>query len=168
MVDNTTLQNTNFLQPTGYKVVINRKKFANLEFFAQSISHPDVSMAPAVTPFRQVDAFQPGDKLEYSELTIMAILDESMFVYQEVFKWMEELVQTSQIRGNRLRIDPGDSPFFDVTVSVLNSSNNVVRNIVYKDAFPTNIGTIEFTSTIGDVQGIIMPITMRYTQFTFT
>ena len=69
MVDNTTLQNTNFLQPTGYKVVINRKKFANLEFFAQSISHPDVSMAPAVTPFRQADAFQPGDKLEYSELT---------------------------------------------------------------------------------------------------
>jgi len=168
MVENTPLQNSNFLQPTGYKVVINRKKFANLEFFAQSISHPDVSMTPAPTPFRRVDTFQPGDKLVFSELTIQAILDEGMYVYQEVFKWMEELVETSQIRGNRVRPDPGDSPFFDITVSVLNSSNNVVRNIVYRDAFPTNIGTIEFTSTVGDVQGIIMPIVFRYTQFTFT
>lgn len=167
MVQDTTLQNTNFLQPTGYKVVINRKKFANLEFFAQSIIHPDVSMAPAITPFRGADAFQPGDKLEYAELTISAILDEQMYVYQEMYNWLVYLVQNSVKGASRLRPDPSESAYFDINVAVLNSNNNVVRNIIYKDAFPINIGSIEFTSTAGDVQGIIMPVSFRYTQFTF-
>ena len=39
--------NKSFLQPTGFKISINRKYFPNLEFFAQSILHPAVTATAA-------------------------------------------------------------------------------------------------------------------------
>ena len=41
-------------------------------------------MSPAQLSFRKDDAFEPGDKLVYDDLTIDAIMDEDMFVYQEM------------------------------------------------------------------------------------
>ena len=46
-------EGSNFLQPTGFKVVVNRDRFKNLEFFAQSLQHPDVSVSPAIQSFRR-------------------------------------------------------------------------------------------------------------------
>ena len=38
MADLTT--NLNYLQPTSYKITIDRENYPNLEYFAQSITHP--------------------------------------------------------------------------------------------------------------------------------
>ena len=85
----STLESTNFLQPTGFKIIVNRKRFKNLEFFAQSASHPDLSVSAAVLPYRGANAFVPGDKLEYGQFTVDAILDENMNVYKEM-AWMDK------------------------------------------------------------------------------
>ena len=45
----TLTANKNYLQPTGFRVIIDRENYPNLEFFAQSVDHTDVSMtAPNV------------------------------------------------------------------------------------------------------------------------
>ena len=37
----TLTDNKNYLQPTGFSVSIDRKNYPNLQYFAQSITHPE-------------------------------------------------------------------------------------------------------------------------------
>jgi hypothetical protein len=53
----------------------------------------------------------------------------------------------------------------DVTVIILNSHNNSCGKIRYKNAIPTQLGSIEFTSTQGDVTYISFDVTFRFTEF---
>ena len=40
----TGLSNINLLQPTSFKLIIDRKNFPNLEFFCQSVAHPAIDI----------------------------------------------------------------------------------------------------------------------------
>ncbi len=161
-------EGTNFLQPTGFKVVVNRDRFKNLEFFAQSVQHPDVSVSPAIQTFRRSNVYLPGDKLEYGTLTIDTILDENMNVYKEMHDWLTVGVEEKQTPSDGNTIISQDKSFYDISVLVLSSHNNTIDTIRYKDAFPTNLGTINFQSTVDGVQFITFPITFAYTTFTIT
>ena len=162
----TTLQNPNYLQPTAFKVIINRKRFTNLEFFANTVSHPTVTLAATTASFRRADTYQPGDKLNFDELSIDALMDENMFVYNEVFDWISGLVEENQ-KPQNLRAGRDDTATYDISVLVLNSNNNITRTILYKNAFPTTLGTINFTTNAG-LEPITCPITFRYDTFEFT
>lgn len=162
----TTLQNPNYLMPTGFKVIVNRKRFSNLEFFANTVSHPTVSITAAPLNFRRADTFQPGDKLNFDELSIDAIMDENMYVYNEVFDWVTGLVEENQ-KPQNLRAGLEDTATYDISVLVLNSNNNTIRTIQYKNAFPTTLGTINFNTNTG-VEPIVCSMTFRYDTFEFT
>lgn len=164
----STLESQNFLQPTGFKIVILRKRFKNLEFFAQSIQHPDLSVAPAVAPFRGANAQMPGDKLEYGTLTIDAIMDENMNVYKEMHSWLKSTVENKYTASNSITSANQDLTTYDISLMVLSSHNNTVDTIRYKDAFPINIGIVNFQSTVDAVQYVTFPITFAYTTFTIT
>ena len=169
MVTESTLQNSNFLQATGFKIVIYRKRFANLEFFAQTIAHPGVSLSPTQVSYRKTDIFEPGDKLVYEDLTIDAIMDENMHVYQEMLDWQTSIVdnvkKTPFARASK--IAEQDTQEYDMSVLILNNSNVPTREIVYKSAFPTSIGTLQLATNAGTVEPIILPIQFRYNTFSF-
>lgn len=164
----STLESTNPLQATGFKVVVNRKRFKNLEFFAQSVLHPDISVAPAVVPFRYSNAQMPGDKLEYGTLTVEAIMDENMNVYKEMHEWLTANVDTNYKERAAVKADNQDVAVYDISLMILSSHNNAIDTIRYKDAFPINLGTVNFQSTADAVQYITFPITFAYTTFTIT
>lgn len=164
----STLESQNFLQPTGFKVVVLRKRFKNLEFFAQSVQHPDLSVAPSVAPFRGVNAQIPGDKLEYGTLTIEAIMDENMNVYKEMHEWLKSTVEQKYKPANVARVGDEDITTYDISLMVLSSHNNTIDTIRYKSTFPINIGTVNFQSTVDGVKYITFPITFAYTTFTIT
>tara|TARA_R110000744_G_scaffold77895_4_gene153491 strand:+ start:1102 stop:1677 length:576 start_codon:yes stop_codon:yes gene_type:complete len=161
-------EGSNFLQPTGFKVVVNRDRFKNLEFFAQSLQHPDVSVSPAIQSFRRANVYLPGDKAEYGTLTIDTILDENMNVYKEMHSWLIAGVDKKQVPSDANTIQSQDKSFYDISVLVLSSHNNTIDTIRYKDAFPTNVGTINFQSTVDGVQFITFPVTFAYTTFTIS
>lgn len=164
----STLESQNFLQPTGFKVVVLRKRFKNLEFFAQSVQHPDLSVAPAVAPFRGTNAQLPGDKLEYGTLTIDAIMDENMNVYKEMHTWLKSTVEGKYKTPSALNSNDEDVSVYDISLMVLSSHNNTIDTIRYKDTFPISIGTVNFQSTADAVQYVTFPITFAYTGFTIT
>lgn len=164
----STLESQNFLQPTGFKVVVLRKRFKNLEFFAQSIQHPDLSVAPAAVPFRGTNAQLPGDKLEYGTLTIEAIMDENMNVYKEMHNWLKDTVQNKFKSSSTVSTTDQDVTTYDISLMILSSHNNVIDTIRYKDTFPINVGTVNFQTTVSDIQYITFPITFAYTTFTIT
>lgn len=164
----STLESTNFLQPTGFKVIVIRKRFKNLEFFAQTVQHPDLSVGPARVPFRGTDAYMPGDKLEYGTLTIEAIMDENMNVYKEMHTWLEKTVTEKYKTADKIKLNDQDLSTYDISLSVLSSKNNTTNTIRYKSAFPINLGSVNFQSTVNDVNYITFPITFQYTGFTIT
>ena len=164
----STLESQNFLQPTGFKIVVLRKRFKNLEFFAQSVQHPDLSVAPVIQQFRGTNAQLPGDKLEYGSLAIEAIMDENMNVYKEMHSWMTSSVNDNYKTPSTLAVNDQDVTVYDISLMVLSSHNNTIDTIRYKDAFPISIGTVNFQSTVDGVQYVTFPITFAYTGFTIT
>ena len=71
------LNNINLLQPTSFKLLIDRKNFPNLEFFCQSVAHPAMDARAAELPYQRV-ANVPfaADKLTFTDLETIIIVDE--------------------------------------------------------------------------------------------
>ncbi len=148
-------ENKNFLQPTGFRVVIEREHYGNLEFFAQSVSHPGASVAAVEIPVPRVQGLpMPGDTINYGELSLNLILDEDLTAYKEVQTWLEDSVYRKV-----------DNIHHDIKVIVLTSHNNFCAQIHYKNCIPTQLGAIELISTTGDVTYINFDVTLRFSEF---
>jgi hypothetical protein len=163
----TLTTNTSYLQPTGFKLVMDRRNFPNLEYFAQSVVHPSASTPTVDIPTaRLTNAAFSGDKIDYSELSCTIIMDEEMKGYEEMLNWMERIVQTPARTARQVLNNDGSSHEADITLSVLSSANNVTRQIRYANAVPVSISEVMFESTVGDIQYITFSVTFRFDYFT--
>lgn len=165
----SALNNVNFLQPNTFRMNINRKNYPNLEMFCQSFIHPDASANPADIPYSRVTAIPMSpDKLSFAEMTATIILDENMNSYEEMYNWMERLIQVKEKSAmsisNAANFDSTPGTYADVTLSVLNSTNNLSRQIRYIDAIPTSLGSISFESVSGD-QFLTYTVSFRFSYF---
>ena len=118
----TLTTNQNYLQPAGFRVIIDRENYPNLEYFAQSVNHPDVSVTGTVLPFRRIENVNmPGDTISFSELSISFILDENMKAYTELYEWMEYSINNEFVgQGPRSKIINPELPTkADNSVSIL-------------------------------------------------
>jgi len=154
-------ENRNYLQPSAFKVLIDRKRFANANFFAQSFQHPDVSTTATEVPYRQYSSSpEIPDTYQYGELTINFILDEDMEVYTELHTWLKDNVDKEFQEA-----DSVNPSYADIVITVLSSKNNVNKKIKYRNAFPTNIGGISFEANLDGLQVMAFPVSFRYTYF---
>lgn len=164
------LTTTNFLQPNGFRMVVNRKNFPNLEFFCQSFTHPDVGVNAAEQAYKRISSIPfSGDKFTYGELSVQVILDEELNSYEEMYNWMERIVETNEkstLTNQRTGVDYSSSPptYSDITLTILNSTNNLSREIRYIDCIPTSLGSINFETLTGD-NFITYPVSFRYSYF---
>jgi hypothetical protein len=164
----SAINTTNFLQPNSFKLTIDRKNFPNLEFFCQSVLHPDMTAPAAEVSYKRIGNLpMPGDKLTFGELTCMIILDENMNSYTEMYNWMQRIVQTVQ-KPSLNRSDAIPPSHADMTVSILSSANNQTRQIRYIDCVPVGLGNISFESMASGDQFITYPASFRFSYFEFT
>jgi hypothetical protein len=158
--------NKNYLQPTGFKVIIGRRNYPNLEYFAQSFTHPGAQVNALELPSRRVTSIPlAGDKITYTDLSLTLILDEDLEGYMEMQNWLERIVNDGQV-GDVSSLTSGKLPTHaDITVSILSSHNNQTKQIRYKDCIPTEVGQIEMSATGGDVTFITYNATFRFSTF---
>ena len=147
--------NLNYLQPTSYKLTIDRQNYPNLEYFCNSVTLPSISLAGVDTPYKGVNLGFTGDRLEFDDLTITFNITENMENYKETFDWMHNSITTNE------------SFTSDATLSVLSSHNNVTQEIIFKDCFPTSLSGADFTSIANDVEYLQASVTFKYTYFEF-
>lgn len=163
----SALNNINLLQPNGFKLTIDRKNFPNLEFFAQNIAHPTVDATAAELSYKRVSRIHmPADKLTFGDLTVNLILDENMNSYIEMFNWLSRIVEEEMPNplDRTQNLPPHEA---DITVQILNSTNNVVRTIRYIDCVPTSLGFLDLSTQ--NAEGyIVLPVTFRFTYFNIT
>ena len=68
-------ENFNYLQPTSFKLVIDRKNYPNLEFFCQQVTHPGLLVPAAEMPVRRLQSIPfPGESMTINELSATCLL----------------------------------------------------------------------------------------------
>ena len=143
----TLTSNKNYLQPTGFSISIERTNYPNLQFFAQSITHPGASVNALELPVRRLQGVPlAGDKITFGELQVDFILDEDMSSYIEMQNWLERMVNEGDTTQEQALKDGKVATYADITVSILTSHNNVNKRIRYINALPTNVGSIEMSA----------------------
>lgn len=165
MEESNPLTNFNFLKPVNFHVRIDRKRFKNLEFYANVVNHPGINVTTPTLPVPRLGNLSvPGDTLTVDELSIDVLIDEDMQSYIEMFNWLNTTVQTNykQKLGN---LDDNYIPESDITISILTSHNNISKKVKYIDCVPTSVGSFTLQSNVTDAQPLIFPVTFRTSYF---
>jgi hypothetical protein len=156
------ISTVSLLQPTGFRVIVDRENYPNFEFFAQSIAHPGVDISPAEVPFKRANVFYPGDKLTFPPVNFTVLMDENMASYSELYNWFERMVELP-LKDKRTLNDANNIALIgDITVIVLTSHNNQNKQIKYYSAFPTNLSTVSLDTIAGDVTPITYTVDFRF------
>ena len=150
---NNLTPNQNLLSQVSFKLVINSHEFANTEYFAVNANLPSISMNEAIGGFRNQAGFVPGDKLNFDPFTIRLAIDEDFVGYIELFKWM---------RGHT---NQTDLKVADISLVVMSSHNNANKTFTFVNAFPTNLGQIDFNAQNTDIEYAFTDVTFRYDYF---
>lgn len=153
--------NVNLLQPSGFKITINRENYSNLEFFAQSVQHPNVSGEGQELNYRGSSLKSLPDKLTFGDLSVMILVDEDLNSYTEVLDWMRRNVDNNEVNAT----DNGINSRCDITVSILSSHNNVNKQIKYVDAYPSDLGDLSLETMSGEQTYITCSATFKYSYF---
>lgn len=163
--------NKNFLQPSNFRVVIDRVNYPSLEIFINSVTHPGVSIAAAENAARPRFTKIPyaGESLNFETVQFQMLIDEDMESYIEVYNWMQRMTNTQYtFPSDKYYWDRALTTEEDVKLLIMNSSNNVSKTITYYNAFPTDLGGLDLSSTNATVDPITVPLTFSYSHFIIT
>ena len=139
------------LSPTGFKLTINREKFANVEFFITTFGIPSISSGEVQANFRNNIGYVPGETMSFDSLSLRFAIDEDMYNYTEIFNWIKANSEGTERH--------------DMILSVMSSHNNVNKQFQFKDSFPTSLSGVEFSTQSSDVEYLQADVTFRYNEF---
>ena len=95
------------------------------------------------------------------ELVLDIIIDEEFKGYSEIYAWLESLTvsRSSQSIPQQTYIET------DIYLSIMSSSNNIIKQMKYKNCIPTSLGAVNFEATVSDTDIVTFPITFRIDSF---
>ena len=170
------IENRNFLAPTGFKFTL--KRSPGVAFFCNQANIPDLNLGIAIQPNYLRDIPTPGDKVEFGDLTLRFLVDESLENFMEVQKWIrglgypEEVQEFRDLDGSGLiqgnyRND-GQNIYSDGTLQILNSNLVAQFNVFFTDLFPYSLTTLTFDATDTDIQYFTADVSFKYTSYKIT
>lgn len=165
-------QNINPLSPTGYLFSV--QKLPNLTYFSQEVNLPGISIGTAEFANPLVRVPMPGEMLEFEPLTVQFLVDSNMENYKAIYNWLNgmgfpenNLDYTRFIDQDKISISEMSLMTSNATLSILNNTNSVVSTISFEDCYPISLGSLQFTSSVDDVQYLIGNVTFNYTLYKF-
>lgn len=164
--------NKNYLKPNSFKFVIHR--LPNVEYFCQSANIPKLTLGSAMQPTPFVDIHHVGDKMEFDPLVITFIVDETMNNYMELYNWIIGLgFPKSHSQFASLVKNPSttflgsdkmleSSVYSDASLFVLDSNNNPVIEVIFRDIFCSSLESIDFDLRIPTIDYFTGIATFNY------
>jgi hypothetical protein len=153
----TLLDQTTFVSPAGFRLVIDSLKYPNAQFNIQTASIPEIAVDATTfqTPQRTIEI--PGDKVRYENFETTFLVDEDLVNYTEIHDW---------ILGMAIEPDtPNINKTRDMSLLVLNSHNNISREIKFIDAYPTSLSTLDFDAKVTDIEYLVASVSFNYSYF---
>ena len=83
------VKNKNFLNPTGFKFIINRAP--KVVFFSNQANIPGLNLGTTEQATYLTDIPVPGDKLQFQDLNLRFLVDEDLENYLEIQHWLRGL-----------------------------------------------------------------------------
>ena len=192
IVDSLTRQPTSldYASPTQFKFQIS--KLPKVEYFCTSVNLPSLTISETTQPTPFVDLPMPGTKLTYGTLTMSFLVDENLENFQEIHGWIrglgfpEDYLEYGNLAkagadrfpggSNAVSTEPGKvkygqtkqgAVFSDATLIVLTSKNNPIREVRFRDVYPTSIGELQYDQQATDVQYLTATVTFNYRGYDF-
>jgi len=151
MAENNLTSNTNLLSPVGFKLTINRQKYANTEYFITNFGIPEISAGEVQMNFRGGISYQTSETRQFGGLSLRFAIDEDMKNYTEIYDWMKDNTEKYEVA--------------DMILSVMSSHNTVNKQFQFKNAFPTSLSGVDFNVQSNDVEYAQADVAFRYDEF---
>ena len=173
------IENRNFLSPIGFQFSI--AKMPGVDFFCQAANIPSISCKEDPIPSVVNKFYMPGDELEYEPLYIRFLIDENMKNWYQCHDWLRTIAtpySQKEFTYSRKKLesiwqtdsDGGDIKNdwkSDCSLIVLSSNYRPVAEFVFKDCFPTSLSTINFDSSVSDINYFTAEVTLRYDYYDY-
>lgn len=158
------------LSPLGFKFQI--KKLPDVNFFLQKVSMPQISVDPVSQPSPFVKIPHPGDHMEYNTLDIVFKVDEDLNNYRQLHDWIRgtgfpETIAEYRALASRNEF-VGAGILSDATLIITTNLKNPNLEITFEDAFPFQLGSLDFDSTNRSVDFITCSARFAYKLFQVT
>jgi hypothetical protein len=100
-------------------------------------------------------------KLDFDELSITFIVDESLTNWREIFNWMRSMTNVE----NYTEYQNSLTHFASGTLIILNSAKQPKLNVRFDGLYPRTLGSIDFTSTVVDPEPFQCTATFAYRSY---
>ena len=152
----------NPLYPTSYQFKLLRTP--SLQFFCTKASVPGISTGEMIQENYFADIKHPNSRIVFGDFSITFIVDEDLRNWLELYDWMTSTVNVEDFQ-RQLPIKDQKS---DATLMVLSNSMNPKFEVKLKDCFPTELGSLDFDSSVTDLDPITCSVTFAYTTYEIT
>lgn len=130
----------------------------HIEYRVQTLSLPGITLGTAdvQTPFTRIPF---GGNVVYDELTLTFMVGEQMKDYLSIYDWIKRI-------GYPENLNQYNYSATDGSVIILDSSFKAAFNARFTEMIPISLSSIEFDSTLSDVQYATSTVSFRFTSFT--
>ena len=167
------VQNKNFLNPTGFKFILNRAP--KVVFFSNQANIPGLNLGTADQSTYLTDIPVPGDKLQFQDLNLRFLVDEDLENYLEIQHWLRGLGFPDSLKEiydwQKSNPNAPDGPLnytCDGTLNVLSSSQTPNFKVKFLDMFPVSLSDLDFDATDSDIDYLTANVTFKYTIYNIT
>ncbi|MCX6783409.1 MAG: hypothetical protein NTZ20_05525 [Candidatus Levybacteria bacterium] len=159
--------NLNFLHSTGFRFFV--KKLPMTNFFTESINIPGKKITYTTQPTPNHDIPLWGNKLIYNDLTVTFMVDEDLKNYMEISDWLDGIGKPESFDQRKLlvkkeRIFEGIRSDCIISVTTNTKNPNIVFTI--KDAFPTSISDLIFSTSQSSEEHLAATATFKFAGIT--
>ena len=159
-------ENLSLLSPVGFRFLLNNRP--HVQYFCQAANVPGISIGtiPHATPLKTYPI--GGDEVTFEELSIRFIIDESMKNWREIYDWIITIGIPRATAQEKYKIArAADDLTTDATLTILTGNMNPQININFKELFPINLSSIQFDSSLGDIDYVVADVTFSYEQYEY-
>ena len=150
-----TPTNTNSLLQSNF--VFRIRKAPHVNFFIQSAEVPQITIPSTQHPTPFVARKIPGDHITFDPFNISFLVDEDLQGYLEIHNWLmgigfpNEFDEYADLASQPSVLGLGI--YSDISLTVLTSAKNPNFEIIFKDAFPISLSTLNMEATV-DAGGV--------------
>lgn len=168
-------ENRNFLYPTGFHLSIMRAP--TVGYYGQQVNIPDLNLGIVEQPSYTKSIPIPGEIIDFGDLTLNFMVDEDLGNYMEIQNWIRGIgfpndlsqIYDWQNKGPYKNTYPQGmmNLYSNGVLSVFDSQNQVKIKVVFEDMFPYQLSTLDFDSTVTDMQPLTAQVSFKYTIYNF-
>ena len=145
----------------------NFTRLPNVNFFCQRVNIPAINLGIALqtTPFSDMN--YEGDKLTFEQMTMNFYVNEDLSNYLEVYSWLISLgfpdnYKQFNLKESSLNFAANESRTSDMNLILETNKSNPNFSVVFKNAFPVSLGSIELDTAATSLEPIVVDATFAY------